>query len=211
MSSIPIQTSVQAAEADTDVQVCTTAERRLAAEHWLLSTLPEAGRERARVEWQAYGVALLPCGTLFAAVRLPGPLVHAVAASTTPADVDAVLDEALQGGPVICDQYRQRYYVLVPASVSRTWRDAAKDWRRDNVEVLGRESYLGVPRVEATEGHPTAESYWAVPMESAGVLCTPLRVARLIAAGVHQLAEAAKAEAADGAEAGLTPVTGQRP
>lgn len=190
-----------------EIVVHTAAERRLAAEHWLLATLPAAGRARARTEWQTAGVTLMPCGTLFAAVRLPGPMVHAVAASTTPEDVDGVLEEVLQGGPVICDQYRQRYYALVPASVPQRWRDAVRDWRADGVEVLGRTSYLGVPSPEADSARPDLESYWAVPMESAGILCTPLRVARLIAAGIHQLAEAARAATA---EPLLTPVTGLR-
>ena len=202
MTGVPVQGAVT---------VHTTAERRLAAEHWLLSTLPAPRREQARVHWQTGGVALLPLGTLLAAVRLPGALVHAVAASTKPEDVDAVLDEALQGGPVICDQHRQRYYVLVPASVPRTWRDAARDWRTDGVEVLGRAAYLGVPSMDAVTAASGVESYWAVPMESAGVLGTPLRVARLIAHGVHQLAEAAKAGLDAGSEPALIPVTGLRP
>lgn len=170
-----------------DVLIHTSAERRLAAEHWLLSTLPAFGRERARMEWQEHGVTLLPLGTLFAAVRLPGPLVQAVAASTTSADIDAVLGEALQGGPVICDRRWQRYYVLVPAGVPRTWRQAAEDWRAADVAVLGRGTHLGVPRLDTAQERAGLESYWSVPMDSPALLCTPLRVARLIAAGHQQL------------------------
>ena len=53
------------------------ADRRLAATHWLLSTLPAAGRDRARAEWEDTGVAFLPLGTLFSAVRIPGRLLRA--------------------------------------------------------------------------------------------------------------------------------------
>ncbi|MET8453502.1 hypothetical protein [Streptomyces sp. NPDC005209] len=191
--------------------VHTRAERRLAAQHWLLSTLPDYGRDRARMEWQEHGVTLLPLGTLFAAVRLPGTLVHAVAASSTPADVAAVLAEALQGGPVICDRRQQRYYALVPASIPRTWQQAVEDWRAAGVAVFGRGTHLGVPRLNADQERSDLESYWSVPMDSPAMLCAPLRVARLIAAG-HQLLldQTAAQEAADHAATSLTPVTGLR-
>ncbi|MEU9556085.1 hypothetical protein [Streptomyces fumanus] len=165
-----------------------TANRRLAVEAWLLSTHPSP--RHARTEWLRHGVALLPLGGLFSAIRLPGRLVQVLAASTDPADVDAFLADALDGSPVICDMQGPRYYVLVSPGVPRTWHDAADDWRKDDVECLGRNAYLGVP-------HPSAArfpergiaSYWSVPMTSVGELCAPLTVARLIAAGVHVLAD----------------------
>ncbi|MER8057485.1 MULTISPECIES: hypothetical protein [unclassified Streptomyces] len=195
-------------KASTDVvRVHTTvAERRLAAGHWLLSALPEPDRERARVQWRTAGVTLLPCGTLFAAVRLPGALVHAVAMSTKPADVEAVLDEALQGGPVICDRRREcSYYALVPAGVPGAWREAVDDWLRDGVAVFGRDAYVGVPEPDATEAHEGVSAYWAVPVDSPGTLCAPLRIARFIAAGTHLLAENAKIDAAAAAVAAFDP------
>ncbi|MEU2712947.1 hypothetical protein [Streptomyces sp. NPDC007205] len=179
------------------VVVHTRAERRLAAEHWLLSTLPSFGRERARMEWQEHGVTLLPVGTLFAAARLPGALVHAVAASKKPADIDGFLKEVLEGGPVICDQHRDRYYALLPTSVPRTWHDAVRDWQASEVAVIGRGAYLGVPRLDADRSHPGIDSYWAVPMDSPAVLCTPLHVARLIAAGHELLMQSRQEDATD--------------
>ncbi|MFF4040565.1 hypothetical protein [Streptomyces sp. NPDC001816] len=174
---------------DTGTLVHTTADRRLATKHWLLSTLHPEGRDRARMEWQEQGVALLPLGTLFSAVRLPGVLVQALAASTDPEDIDAFLEEALKGGPVICDPSGLRYYALVPASVPRTYKEAIdKEWRPNDVDVLGRDSYLGVPPVDAVEHRPHT-SYWSVPMPSAAELCGALTVARVIAAGVGRLAE----------------------
>ncbi|CAM5717756.1 hypothetical protein [Streptomyces fumanus] len=175
-------------EAEPGALVHTTADRRLAIEQWLLSTHPSP--RHARAEWIRHGVLVLPLGSLFSAIRVPGRLIQALAASTDPGDVDAFLADALDGAPVICDMQGPRYYLLVPASVPRTWHDAADDWRRDDVECLGLNAYLGVP-------HPSAArfpergiaSYWSVPMASAGELCAPLAVARLIAAGVHVLAD----------------------
>jgi hypothetical protein len=168
----------------------TSAECRLAAQHWLLSAYAAPLRTRARSEWQDQGVALFPLGTLFSAVRIPGRLVAALACTSVPADVDAFLDRVLDGGPVICDLYGRRYYALVPASMPATWHQALDDWRAMDVDCLGRGTYLGVPTVDAVKFDPQSyASYWSVPMSSAAVLCQPLNVARLIAAGRHQLHE----------------------
>jgi hypothetical protein len=161
-------------------------DRRLAVEQWLLSTVSDVGM--TRLEWEQHHVAMLPLGTLFSAVRIPGRLVQAVAASTDPEDIDPVLEETLEG-PVICDPHGPRYYALVPASMPRTWRAAADDWRVADVDALGRGTYLGVPRLDAVVLCPGAASYWSVQMSGPGALCAPLVVARLIAAGVHRLAD----------------------
>jgi hypothetical protein len=181
-------------ESEPGVLVHSRADRELAAEHWLLSTHPAP--EQARKEWSEPGrVALLPLGTLFSAVRLPGRLVLAVAGTLVPADVDAFLHEVLEGGPVICDAHGPRYYALVPASMPEKWHLAAADWRALGVDCLGRGTYLGVPRVDAVEFAPqTSASYWSVPMSSAAVLCAPLAVARLIAAGERRLSTEADRE-----------------
>jgi hypothetical protein len=182
-------------EPEPGVLVHPYADRRLATEHWLLSTLETTdSRARARGEWKDHGVALLPLGGLFSAVRIPADLVQAVAASTRPDDIDTFLADALNGGPVICDLHQARYYALVPASVPRTWRQAADDWRVQDVDTLGRGTHLGVPRLDATTYAGPFVSYWSVPMPSMAVLCPPLAVARLIADGVHQLAEAEPVE-----------------
>ncbi|XUL90983.1 hypothetical protein ACQ86D_33770 [Streptomyces galilaeus] len=167
----------------------TSFERRLAVEHWLLSTVPGMGRDRARMEWREHAVTMLPLGTLFSAVRLPGDLVLAAACSGwDPEQVDAFLDETLDGGPVICDPHQRRFYVLVPASMPDKWRKAAEEWRPLGVECLGHGTILGVPRVDATESSADVyASYWSVPMSSAGVLCAAVDAARLIAAGQREL------------------------
>jgi hypothetical protein len=148
----------------------------LAAAHWLLSAHPAPGQ--ARDEWSSEsGLALLPLGTLFSAVRIPERLVHAAAGSEDPAVVDAFLAEALHGGPAICDPRGRRYYALVPAST-------AVKWRQPGAESLGRGTYLGVPRLDAVNRNAQAwSSYWSVPMPSAAELCTPAAVAQLVAVG----------------------------
>ncbi|MFI1290652.1 hypothetical protein ACH4VM_19610 [Streptomyces sp. NPDC020792] len=150
--------------------------------------------------WRDHGTALLPLGGLFSAVRIPGYLVHAVAGChrTESGDeflahsehVDEFLEQALGGGPVICDPSHRRYYSLVPASMPETWSRAQDDWRVIDVDCLGRGSHLDVPKVDAVDFNPaTWSSYWSVPMSSPGALCAALDVARLIAAARHQVAE----------------------
>ncbi|MEC7054552.1 hypothetical protein ACFYN9_33055 [Streptomyces collinus] len=155
----------------------------MATAHWLLSTLPTQSRDRARLEWQEHQVAMLPLGTLFSAVRIPGRLVADLTACTETAELDAFMGQALNGGPVICDPRHHRYYALVPAGMPKRWQRAADAWRAMDVELLGIGSYLGVPQVDAVECTPARASHWAVPMNSAATLCSRPAVARLIAAG----------------------------
>lgn len=136
------------------------------------------------MEWTELGVALLPLGTLMSAVRLPQDLVRAVADRYEHEGVDAFLDEALNGGPVICDPQGCRYYALVLAGMPIKWHMAAVEWRALGVACLGRGTYLGVPKPQAVSLNAGVwRSYWSVPMPSAGELCRPLDVARIIAAG----------------------------
>ncbi|EPD63194.1 hypothetical protein [Streptomyces sp. HGB0020] len=173
-------------ETEPGVLVHPCSDRRLAAEHWLLST--SRNRDRTRAEWRRHGIAMLHLGALFSAVRLPEPLVLALVDKPwDPALVDPLLKDMLDG-PVICDPRHHRYYALVPASVPVTWRQAVEEWREVDVDCLGRGSILGVPRLDA-DRYDGQASYWSVPMQSAGVLCAPLHVARMIAAARHLLHE----------------------
>ena len=174
-------------ETEPRVLVHPMADRRLASEHWLLATLPASHRSRARQEWLQHEVTLLPLGSLFSAVRIPGALVAALARSTEPERLDEFLRETLDGGPVICDPHFLRYYALVPASMPRTWHQALDDWRTQDVDCLGRGSCLGVPRPDAVEWARPRATYWSVPMDSPAMLCSPAEVARLIAAGWHSM------------------------
>ncbi|MFI5801173.1 hypothetical protein [Streptomyces sp. NPDC051677] len=173
------------AEPEPGILIHSRADRELAIAHWLLSAHPVPSR--AATEWTECGIALLPLGTLMSAVRLPQDLVRAVA-DQCGRDVDSFLNEACDGGPVICDPWGCRYYALVPAGMPATWHVAAVEWRALGVECLGRGAYLGVPEPRADSlnphgWHPYWSPYWSVPMPSAGALCRPLDVARIIAAG----------------------------
>jgi len=179
-------------EAEPGVLVHSSADRELAASHWLLAAHPNP--RQAQREWTDKKLALLPLGTLFSAVRIPQTLVFAIAGRVSHEEADAFLADALNGGPVICDPKGHRYYALVPGSMPAKWTAAADEWMQLGVECLGHGTYLGVPRVDAVDLNPeTWASYWSVPMPSAAELCFPLTVARLIAAGKRCLAEAADA------------------
>jgi hypothetical protein len=163
------------------ILVHTRADRNLATAHWLLAAADD--RDQARVEWAEQGIALLRCGTLFSAVRIPARLVHAAAGSDDHAAVDAYLTEALLEGPVICDPRGRHYYALVPASTASRWRHPA-------AECLGRDTYLGVPPPDAAgHDHQAWASYWSVPMSSAAELCSPEAVAQLVVLARFRTAE----------------------
>lgn len=184
-------------EPEPGVLVHTNTDRQLAVEHWLLAAHPKP--EQARREWGEDGVVLLPLGTLFSAVRIPRQLVVSASRLEETDDnahmfdvmINQFLFEALSEGPVICDQHRQRYYVLVPGSTPVRWRRAAAAWRALGVDCLGRDTHLGVPHLTANREYPEPwASFWAVPMQSPGALCNPIDVARLVAAGKRRMAEA---------------------
>lgn len=188
MTSDSPQRDLRLVEAGPGMHVHPSAERRLAVEHWLLSTLPEQGRQRARTEWKTLAATLLPLGTLFSAVRLPRRVVYTVAQTDNPQMVDEFLAAALDDAPVICDPAGHRYYALVPANMPAQWPKTAAAWRTLGVDCLGRGAYMGVPKVDAVTLDPQAyASYWSVPMSSAAMLCEPLAVCRLIAVAARRL------------------------
>lgn len=156
--------------------VVASAERRLAAEHWLLMAATD--RTKAREEWRREGRALLRCGGLFGAVRIDAALVHAAAGTDDLAAVDEYLARALLGGPVFMDQLGQRYYALV--GITTGMRPA---WQRpsDDAEYMGQGHYLGVPEVAATE--PTRRCYWCVEMDGPGALVAAGAVSQLVSTG----------------------------
>ncbi|MFE3858451.1 hypothetical protein ACFXPN_45895 [Streptomyces griseorubiginosus] len=176
-------------QAEPGVLVHSAADRRLAVEHWLLATVDERGRDRVRMEWNTYGLAVLPLGARLAAVRIPERVVHAVAHTDHLGMVAEFLAAALDDGPVIHDQQRCRYYALAPASMPQQWREAVPDWATLGVEFLGRDWQLGIPpaRLELADAG-TWPCYWAVPMSSPGMLCDPMAVGRMMAVAMRRLA-----------------------
>ncbi|MEU9576337.1 hypothetical protein [Streptomyces chilikensis] len=163
--------------------VTTGAERRLASRHWLLAAAPD--RSTACQEWQSQGVALLRTGGIFAAARLSGRLVRAAAQADDHDGVDSYLREVLDG-PVFHDRRGDRYYALVPSSTATAWPTCP------DTDVLGRDTFVGIPDVTATEPTDTTACYWCVPVESAGTLCDPSLVAQVAAAGLRRLADEAQ-------------------
>ncbi|WP_424861294.1 hypothetical protein [Streptomyces sp. MMS24-I29] len=155
-------------------------DRDLAVAHWLLTAAPDM--REARDQWVTKGIALLRCGAVFTAVRVQADIVQAAAGTEDPERIDAYLEEALLGGPVFIDTSSQRYYVLVPASTSRLpqWASAVS-----GAECLGPGCFLGVPNPQRT-GPDLSRSYWCVPMDGPGALCSPDAVSQLVAYGSYQ-------------------------
>lgn len=162
--------------------VHTRRERELAAAQWLSSAAADTGR--ARHEWAAHGVALLQCGSLFAAVRIPAGIVHAAVGTDAPEAVASSLAVALGGGPVFLDSQSRHFYVLAPASL-------AHGWNLPDTECLGAGVFLGVPATDRTEPDPSG-SYWVVPMDGPGTLCEAGDVQCLVAIGQFLAAKAEK-------------------
>ncbi|MFE7123897.1 hypothetical protein [Streptomyces sp. NPDC057617] len=146
----------------------TTRTTETAITRWLLSSshIPDI----ARADWQDGRPAVLRTGGAYDAVRMPQELVHAAVGCTGPDQVSAALAEALDG-PVIC-QPGSWYYALVPAGTCGTWRSPLG-------VVRGTGGWLGIPRTDRSE--PTAVApYWAVPVQTAGKLCSADAVAELL-------------------------------
>ncbi|MFG2112796.1 hypothetical protein ACGFRB_09185 [Streptomyces sp. NPDC048718] len=164
--------------------VVTRQNRRTAVADWLLSAAPKP-REAAD-EWRDYGIAVLACGGTLSAVRVSADLVFAAAGVEGPAAkagtekitaVDVFLSGWFDGGAVVMDISARLYYFLVPPLTGRRWDPQG----HPDVEILGRDSYLGVPVVDHTE--PMGRAYWAVEMDSPGDLCWPDEVASLLHRG----------------------------
>ncbi|PBC98703.1 hypothetical protein BX281_6784 [Streptomyces sp. Ag82_O1-15] len=150
---------------------------------WLARTHPVP--EQARAEWSNQGVALLPLGRWFAAVRLTGALVHAALDSDDPGVVTEGLSARLRG-PVIHDHRTtgQTYYALIQWHAGLVW-----DYNR-SAPCLRDDTYLGVPRIDRREPPGT---YWVVPPRYDGNLCKPQAVRDLVDAGYRQLIQHASA------------------
>ncbi|MGA5896486.1 hypothetical protein [Streptomyces venetus] len=148
--------------------ITTDRDRFIVIEDWLLTAASDA--QQARWDWGEGGLALLRCGDLFTAIRLPGDSVRAAASSSDPVEVSTYLTEVLDGGPVIAS--RSRYYALVPPSTGVVWQ-------HPDAECLTWGTWLGVPPVTRTTCEGSLQ-YWAVPMSSPGKLCDVDAVSQLV-------------------------------
>lgn len=161
-------------------------ERAAAVGTWLLMAAQDVSL--ARAEWINDGGALLQCGTQFAAVCLPGWIVHAAAGTNDPVKVSGFFAEALEGGGIFYEARQRRYYALTPAS-------AEKDWQVQSTVIFGRHASLVVPSPAlAVPGEGLM--YWSLPMNGPGDLCMAGDLAMVADIG---RARAAEREALGGA------------
>ncbi|GGP85876.1 hypothetical protein [Streptomyces melanogenes] len=133
---------------------------------------------QARREFDV-GIALVPTGDKFDAIRLPAPIVHAAAGNENPDAVAAFLAKTLPGGAVIHDAYGIGvwYYALVPPGTHT-------HWRTPDIECLRPGTWLGVPRLDLTT---RPGPHWALPPHAVGSLCPAEAVADLVALGQDRL------------------------
>ncbi|WP_143664456.1 hypothetical protein [Streptomyces sp. NRRL B-24572] len=172
-------------ETEPGVLVHSRRSRDVGAETWLMLAARDASV--ARQEWDEYGVALLRCGTIFSAVRIPADIVHAAAGTAGRGAVADYLRTALEG-PCFFDGNSQAYYALTPHSTARRWNVP-------DTECLGADFFLGVPATTISEPDPRCAAWWVAPMEGPAALCDPGIVRWLVQRGRIRRSEAAAEEA----------------
>ncbi|GGP59409.1 hypothetical protein [Streptomyces melanogenes] len=150
---------------------------------WLASAHPAPAQAQREF---AVGIALVPTGEKFDAIRLPAPVVHAAARAETPDAVATFLAEALPGGAVIHDAYGIGvwYYALVPPGTYA-------NWQAPDVECLRPGTWLGVPRVDLTA---PPGPHWARPPDAVGSMCSAHAAADLVEVGQARLHQMPTAE-----------------
>lgn len=153
----------------------TTTDTERDAAAWLAGAHPDP--TQALKEWAKARVAVLPLGETFTAVRISADIIAAAVGSTSPTLAAGTLETALDG-PVIHDPVSHRYYALTPANTTG-WRPV------DGAVLVGRGTWLGVPRLEDVE--PQRDSYWAVPPQRPRDVCDLAAVAELVALGQSRL------------------------
>ncbi|MFI7355053.1 hypothetical protein ACIBTP_14000 [Streptomyces avidinii] len=136
----------------------------------------------AHAAWQEYGVAVLPLGVRFEAVRIPDGLAHAAVESTEDRVVDLAFTLALEG-PVIHDPRGRNRYALVEPGTAQRWRS------RDAVECLGYGTHLGVPGMGRDRSAPGRPLYWAAAPGPGAYFCRVAAVRMLVRVGAARLAE----------------------
>lgn len=160
--------------------VGSTGVNRTSMAEWLASSHPNP--EQAWAEWQDRGIAVIPVGHLFGAVRIPEAVVYAAVESTDSDDVGVTLAQHLNG-PVIHDARGRNYYVLVRPEARVNWGPAIL-----GVEHLATHTHLGVPAMDRCEHTERTPIYWACPGIRPGH-CDADATGILIRAGGQRLTE----------------------
>ncbi|MFI6348113.1 hypothetical protein [Streptomyces sp. NPDC050560] len=150
------------------------------AADWLASAHPQPTEVHQAWE-RPGGLAALPCGVVFTAVRLPALIVHAAVGTADPNAVRARLGERL-GGPVLHDPSRARYYPLVPTDTAKSWHNTVA-----YVRCLEPEHHMNTPAPTVTQ--PSGQTpYWIVPPMEPERLCAPEAVRALTRHGQRRAA-----------------------
>ncbi|MFH9677800.1 hypothetical protein ACH4L5_36955 [Streptomyces sp. NPDC017405] len=94
--------------------------RRAEAAQWLLRAADSPSA--AAMEWQRHGVAVLPAGRQWDAVRAPYTAIdREFDRGTAPVELLRRLETLGVAGPVFCDSHRPYVYFLVPPGTDRHW------------------------------------------------------------------------------------------
>ncbi|MFJ2739309.1 hypothetical protein ACIO3O_06535 [Streptomyces sp. NPDC087440] len=134
---------------------------------WLAHTSDEPAS--AHAEWAERGVAVLPLGRRFDAVRVSGVLVRAALAAN-----------AVAHRPLILDPHSDTYYALVPPQTTETWTCAFGT-------CLGRGAWLGVPHPERAAA---PGPHWTSPVRELPPVGTAPGVRVLIERGRQEVERA---------------------
>ncbi|KUF13380.1 MULTISPECIES: hypothetical protein [Streptomyces] len=133
---------------------------------WLAGADPVP--DAVHAAWAERGMALLPLGRRFDAIRVSAERIHAAVNSSEPGTVADFLGGWL-AGPVIRDirSGLGPYYVLI--ATGAPWNGAE--------ERLSTNTFLGVPRL----GRPVSMlTRWVVPPSAPGALCDPAHLRALL-------------------------------
>lgn len=139
--------------------------------------------QAAMAQWRDMGLAMMPLGVRFSAVRVPDEAVATVTGYTKRQEWDEYLRDVV-GGPTICDPRGHRYYILIARKTAEAWSYLAESWRTIGVGILGEGAIVGVPSPLREPDPEGRLSYWAAPALQAGMLCPPLPVLQLIDAAL---------------------------
>ncbi|MGA5321812.1 hypothetical protein ACPCIU_15355 [Streptomyces seoulensis] len=144
---------------------------------WLAGAHPKP--KRALRHWEEGCDELMPLGGRFAAVRIPGRIMHAAAGGSTPEAVAGIVRDVLRG-PLIAGLYSEQrtYWALVPCRAHVYWPSHLKD-----TPYLGAGSYLNMPPPSCTTPPTEAElptPFWVASPRYRYDLCSREQVFNVI-------------------------------
>ncbi|MEU1372967.1 hypothetical protein ABZ442_04795 [Streptomyces triculaminicus] len=137
---------------------------------WLVSRDDNPGP--AWAEWKAGRPALLQLGRQFDAIRLPATATQEATDTAGRESLEWALRDHGINSAVIVDSTRRWLYALVPPGTATH--------STDGLEVLSRDTCLGVPPPHYSDGPGT---YWLMaPPDSDDMLCDPAAIRALLKA-----------------------------